>query len=336
MARAGNSAFAHMFKMPKLWSFPLRMAGALFGALVCMAASAMAGDQDTYQKALDSVGGRAALEAVLRVEARLSGINYEPMENVVVETPIHTSDDKLRILWEPGSNRFRRETVLETIFPFKGSWTYQEVFNGSAGILTGRDGFRPSAEKQLAAARIGADLKEFWLFNPQFLLAHARPVEGASSQGSSAAEITLSLPDRPTSWRVRLDRERMLPVRLSVTEQDPVFGPVEVTATFSDWRELDGIMTPFRVVKRVDGAWCVRKSAKRCSITRPAKAMPSSCPTNRRPRLWMPLSQAGAGTWRIGSCVAPPWPPRRTPISHIRSSFSKSPKACFKYSAAAS
>ncbi|GER08465.1 hypothetical protein GCM10007972_26300 [Iodidimonas muriae] len=254
MARTGNNAFAHMFKMSKLWSFPLRMAGTLFGALVCMGASAMAGDQDTYQKALDSVGGRAAIEAIAWVEARLTGFNYEPMENVVMETPIHTSDDKLRIVWEPGSNRFRRETVLETIFPFKGSWTYQEVFDGSAGILTGRDGFRPSAQKQLAPARIGADLKEFWLFNPQFLLAHARPVEGASSPESSTGDITLSLPDRPTEWRLRLDQGEMLPIRLSVTEQDPVFGPVEVTATYGDWRELDGIMTPFRVTKRVDGA----------------------------------------------------------------------------------
>lgn len=281
MARTESVDVAHTLKKPKQHPFPLHLVWAVVGMLLLMASPAIAEGQDGHQKALEALGGRSTIQAITRIEVRATGVNYEPMENVVVETPIHTSDDTVTMVWEPGTDRFRRETALHTIFPFKGSWEFKEIFDGSAGALTGRVGIRPSADNQLPPSRLGANLKEFWLLNPQFLLANATLARGAQSlPGSRSRDLALTLPDAQTEWTVRLDRETMLPATVSVSEHDPVFGLVDVTATFSDWRDVAGIKTPFRVTKRVDGVLVRQEIRQTVAYHTSAKSTEFNLPTD--------------------------------------------------------
>jgi|GEM_PF-1317608 len=237
--------------VPHAFSIGLCLVVALFFSL----SSASAEGRSVHDQTLQALGGLPALTAVKAVEIQGNGSNFEPFENVVSETPIHTSDDTTRVTWQPASGEFHREVDLRTAFPFPGHWDFVEIFDGTRGYRNGRDGFRPSAGGVLTPARIGATQKDIWLLNPQFLVAHAVAVsDGPGSTGADQYRLALKLPDAGTIWAVDLDHATMLPRRITVTETDPLLGQVKVTASYDDWRAVAGITTPFRIAKHVDGA----------------------------------------------------------------------------------
>jgi glyoxylase-like metal-dependent hydrolase (beta-lactamase superfamily II) len=52
-----------------------------------------------------------------------------------------------------------------------------------------------------------------------------------------------------------IDRKTSLPVRVEKIEYNPVLGDAVVGTTFSDWRPVDGLLLPMRMMWRIDERW---------------------------------------------------------------------------------
>lgn len=130
-----------------------RLAVAVIAVPIVLATSLAARKGLEQEQALQALGGRAALRAVTTVETTATGMNFEPMENVVIETPIHVSNDVITASWQPALRRFQRKTALHTVFAFAGRLDFTEIFDGTQAIRQGRDGFRPNTDGVMAPSR---------------------------------------------------------------------------------------------------------------------------------------------------------------------------------------
>lgn len=223
----------------------------LVGLLAFSPAAGAAEADALHQKALEALGGAERLAKVDAVRVSESAQNFEPFQHrASLGPPNHVSDTETDILWRPLEDKYRIDTALETFHPFNGEWRNLQVFDGRAGARTGNDGFRPSPDNTLAPARLAAETKHLWLKHPELLLAHAEEVTRLDDRavGGQAMPV-LQLLFRGSNWIVLLDPESFLPRQVETVEEDTVWGNVRHTYRLGDWREVDGVMMPYRLAQ---------------------------------------------------------------------------------------
>lgn len=187
------------------------------------------------------------------IKIQASGQRYEPLHNI---TPIgpsrHVSDYELSVIWSPSTHQAREDWRLKTIYPFDGDWSFSAVYDKQSGHRTGRDGFRPSTEGAVAAARNGAVFKDLWLSNPIILAAHADSLPATHSQHNGNPHVRQILSAHGTQWEVLIDKQSGHPMEISTRETDPLDGEVINKIVFSDWRDVSGIPFPFKLEQFID------------------------------------------------------------------------------------
>jgi len=161
----------------------------------------------------------------------------------------HASSYTAEARWEPGVSA-ELDWSLHTHYPFPADLTYTESLVAGPGdsTIVGVDGFRPTPEGPLPPARVAMRVKRLWMSTPALLLAGA---EGATPV--SGRPDALSFTALATVWTIQLDPTTGFPVRISTTEDDPVFGRVEVSMEYFSWVGVDGVFMPERLEYRVDG-----------------------------------------------------------------------------------
>lgn len=197
-----------------------------------------------------ALGGAARLGSVETVETRVTGSNFSRDYNLVPGGPPHyLSQDDLRILWRPRDGKFRIRTALSAFHPYEGTWDYAEAFDGSIATRGGPRDYRPGGDGALAAPYVGAALRRLALGNPQLVVAAAQDLRPAGSRRIGGRPTPLLLVEAfGDIWTLAVDPATHLPVSLEIREADGMFGEIVIRADYADWRAVEGIMTPFRVV----------------------------------------------------------------------------------------
>ncbi len=216
---------------------------ALLGLGVSQANAQQAPD---LTRLLDTSGNLSRVQEV-RWTAR--GDSFDPAQTIVAGSRSrHISSYSVEGSWHPGGDTNYRWT-LNIHYPFVSTWEYQESMDSSGnGEIEGADGFRPSAAGALPPARVGARAKYLSMTMPALVMSDARQVTPIPGQPNGYEFVAMD-----TQWRVHLDVATGVPMRLSTTENDPLFGTVETTMQYSDWRASDGVLMPGQLVYRVDG-----------------------------------------------------------------------------------
>jgi len=188
-----------------------------------------------------------SIENVRRLEWQATGDHFDPAQSVSVNgRGRHTSSYKLDASWNIGQG-INYQWELDTHYPFPSSYEYTEAIQpDGSGNFSGTDGYRPSATGAMVAARAGARMKFLWMSAPTLLLSQAENISALSGKPNSYQVKALD-----TDWTVQIDPKTLLPIELSTTEADPLFGEVLTSANYSSWQNIDGVMVPARIEYRV-------------------------------------------------------------------------------------
>lgn len=234
----------------------MKILGRVFCLLVSIAFFAAAGpgltaERGLVEKVIDALGGEDRLRAVKSVKITSSSINFGSMTSYAVDAPpIHLSDGEDEILWEPRSQRFRLHSKLKAIVPFPSDFDFEEAFDGTYATRRGPKDYRRSDDPALPGAYLGARHKRLQLDNPHWQLRRMSSVGRRSTYGKKMYVLELG---QDNSWEMLVDPDSMLPHSMKVEEIDGLHGTVALEIRYSDWREVDGIMMPYRIEEITGG-----------------------------------------------------------------------------------
>ena len=243
-----------------------------------------------------------AVENLERLEWQATGQHFEPGQTVVAGVGArHTSSYTLQGTWEP-SGEASYDWVLSTHYPFPSEWRYSETFASSGvGSVDGADGFRPRRTGEMAPARVAARSKFLWMSVPALLLTEASDITPIPGQPNSFRFVALD-----TSWVVNLDAESGLPLRLSTTADDPIFGPVQSSAHYSSWQDVGSVVVPAQLEYRVDGDIIRREQRNEfTAVMGGARDRPSYTVARSEPMFVRGWDRAHSYIRRIALAVAP-------------------------------
>ncbi len=195
---------------------------------------------------LDSSG---ALNQLEEVRWKATGEMFDPAQTLVAGSRSrHINSYRLEASWRAGEDT-EYEWELSIHYPFPSTLNYSESMTAAgSGEIDGIDGFRPSVAGPLPPARVGARAKLLIMTMPALLMENAENVTAVRGQPNSYDFTALS-----TRWRVHLETAAGVPTRLSTTENDPLFGTVESTMHYADWRSIESVSMPMQLEYRVDG-----------------------------------------------------------------------------------
>ncbi len=223
-----------------------------------IAAPGLAAKEGLAEKVIAAMGGRERLEAVQAIRSTSHSINFGDMTSYAVGAPpIHLSDGEETALWEPTSGRFRIHARLQALVPFPRSFDFQEAYDGTHATRAGPRDFRPGTGPYLPGVYLGARLKRLWLDHPQWLIALADRIAATGGSVTENGKTYRSLKIRALGddWYASIDPDTFLPRSVTFHEMDALRGGKgRIEVRYSDWREVDGIMMPYRIEETVFGA----------------------------------------------------------------------------------
>lgn len=216
------------------------------------------------QKVIKALGGLEKLQTVQVVRTSANNMNFGTMNTTSAGgPPLHLSDNQDVVLWEPLTQRFKVHSRLSALVPFPGGFDFEEAFDGTYGSRSGLKDFRPGKGPALPDVFLGARLKRLWLDHPQWLFLKATKVTPAGERWIDDKPMpVLNLIALDESWEMSIDPETFLPHSLTVVEEDGLEGKVLILVRYGDWRDVNGIMVPFRI-EEITGGSISRREIRR-------------------------------------------------------------------------
>ena len=199
------------------------------------AASAQTAD-DVIEKSIVASGGREALEKV--TSRATSG-------TMTVTTPGGEISGTIEVL-NQAPNKVQTVITLDLSAMGAGMMTIDQRFDGTNGYATNSmQGDTPVTSSQV-------DLWRNAIFPSPFLDYKERGTKieltGKEKIGDSDAYALLITPAKGPTTRLWLDATTYQPVKTVTTVETAEVGPVEQTIVLSDFREVDGLKVPFKLV----------------------------------------------------------------------------------------
>jgi len=211
--------------------------GALLTTFVLMgaAASAQTAD-DIIEKGIVAGGGR---EALAKVTSRVT------TGTMTVSTPGGDIVGTIEIL-NQAPNKTQTVITLDLSAMGAGKMTIDQRFDGTNGYASNSmQGETPVTSSQI-------DTQRNAIFPSPFLDYKERGTKieltGKEKIGDKDAYVLLVTPAKGPASRLWVDATTYLPVKTTTTVETAEAGTVEQTILLSDFRQVDGLTVPFKVV----------------------------------------------------------------------------------------
>jgi len=211
--------------------------GVLLTAFVLMSAAASAQTADEIiEKGIVASGGR---EALAKVTSRAT------TGTMTVSTPGGDIPGTIEVL-NQAPNKVQTVLKLDLSAMGAGMMTIEQRFDGTNGYATNSmQGETPLTSSQL-------DTWRNTIFPSPFLDYKERGTKieltGKEKIGETDVYALLITPAKGPATRLWMDAATYQPVKSVTTVETAEVGPVEQTVVLSDFREVDGIKTPFKLV----------------------------------------------------------------------------------------
>jgi outer membrane lipoprotein-sorting protein len=203
--------------------------------LISAAASAQSAD-DIIEKGIVASGGREAL-AKLTSQATTG--------TMTVSTPGGEITGTIEVL-NQAPNKVQTLITLDLSAVGAGTMTIDQRFDGTNGYATNSmQGETPVTSSQL-------DIWRNTIFPSPFLDYKERGTKieltGKEKIGNTDVYALLITPAKGPTTRLWMDATTYQPVKSLTTVETAEMGPVEQTMALSDFRDVDGIKVPFKLV----------------------------------------------------------------------------------------
>jgi glyoxylase-like metal-dependent hydrolase (beta-lactamase superfamily II)/ketosteroid isomerase-like protein len=200
-----------------------------------------------------AMGGRDRVLAVRTLVLEGTGENYNLGQNTSPEAalPVYAVTEFRRTI-DLANKRWRHEQVREPRFP-TGNTAAQRQRIGFDSVAFD---ILPDGTMQRAAGRADIDRANELLYYPigflQMALAPgAESIEESSEGGMRHVRLNIG----GNTFAITINQGTKLPARIEKMMDNSTLGDVILATEFSDWREVDGLKLPMRIVQRLDGRW---------------------------------------------------------------------------------
>ncbi len=234
-------------------------------AVAC--ATGPSGEQDLVNKAVNALGGEAALSQLktIAIAGNVKVWEYESSYRPV-DKPRDSAEAKFRIQRDLASGSARIDwdrTVLRTPRPVRQ--TYSEILAGGIGYVHGIDSqvrtefslkSNPPGHP-MSAARASITQRELVRQSPRLLLemkVNPRSVKAIGAQTADGRQLPAVQYDvRNWSFIVMFDPQSGLPSRIRTRDFDPIQGDSNYDLVLGDWRNVGGLRIAHRLAYQLNG-----------------------------------------------------------------------------------
>ena len=195
----------------------------------------MAQGKVLFARSVEATGGRAAFKSVQRVRQKGTMKVMTPQGEMNIATEIMVSP--------PNKMRVTSQTPMGEIV---------QILNGEKAWMITPMGIQPAPPqvKTSMVENIWQDL--VYLYGQAGAEGLTVQHIGQEDLEGKTAEVLMITPPGLTGFRLYLDATTMLPFKKIVQAMSPQ-GPMEIEETFSDFREVDGMMLPFKSTTKRNG-----------------------------------------------------------------------------------
>lgn len=200
-----------------------------------------------------AMGGRDRVLSVRTLLLAGTGEQYSLGQNMSPEAaPPIFAVTELRRSIDFANRRWRHEQSREPRFP-TGNTALQRTRLGYDSVAYD---ILADGTVRRAAARADAARANELLYHPiGFLQVALAPGTELTEERSRGDLRHVRMNAGGNKLAIFIDRRTSLPVRIEKIEYHPVLGDVVFGTTFSDWRTVDGLRLPMRMVWRIDERW---------------------------------------------------------------------------------
>lgn len=211
-------------------------------------------------QAVEAMGGLDALRAITNERIAAHGERYFPLQGAAYGQPRHLSTFDYVRTAEYDADRLHIDHDHQHRYLYDGRYQFTEVVDGTAGYVSGKDGYYPSApESAMYSSRVTSNLEHARLVSPLRLLREAisdpsRVVDRGSREVDGRRYLVLAVGgpgEQPTE--LLIDPRTHLPVSAQRWADNPPLGDTLIEARYSDYRPVSGVQVPYRVELREGG-----------------------------------------------------------------------------------
>ena len=232
----------------------------LLAAALILAAPSIAADaaaQRPGRHALldvaDAMGGRERILSIRTLVLEGAGENYNLGQNAAPDAPLlHFAVTGFRRSVDFDTRRWRQEQTREPRFP-----------SGNPGAQRQRFGYDivaydilPDSSIRRASARADVDRANELVYHPIGFLQVALGLDAElTEEGMRGSLRHVRMNVGGNKFSIFIDPRTLLPARIEKFVYHPTLGDAILATELSDWREIEGIRHPMRIVSELDGRW---------------------------------------------------------------------------------
>jgi glyoxylase-like metal-dependent hydrolase (beta-lactamase superfamily II) len=230
---------------------------ALLTVLAALLLAPNAGAQRPGRPLLDEVaqamGGRERVLSVRTLILEGTGENYNLGQNVSPQAPLPVyAVTEFRRTIDFANRRWRHEQSRVPRFP-TGNTAAQRQRIGYDGVAFD---ILADGTVRRAAGRADVDRANELLNDPIGFLQVALTPRTELTEERARGELRhVRMNAAGDKFAIFVDRRTRLPARIEKIVYHPVLGDAILATELSDWRQVDGLMLPMRIVQRLDARW---------------------------------------------------------------------------------
>lgn len=221
--------------------------------LLASAAWAQRPGKPLIEQVAQAMGGRERILAVRTLVLEGTGEQYSLGQNMSPQAapPVFAVTEFRRSI-DLANRRWRHEQSREPRFP-TGNTAAQRARLGYDSVAFN---ILADGTVQRAAGRADAERANELLYHPiGFLQIALAPGTELTEERSRGDLRHVRMNAGGNKFAIFIDRRTSLPVRIEKIEYHSVLGDAVFGTTFSDWRTVDGLQLPMRMVWRIDERW---------------------------------------------------------------------------------
>ncbi len=213
--------------------------------------------QDLVNRALEAMGGGAALSGMRTMQLRATMKQWEPEQSFFAGGEAKfAADSDFDLQMDFGAGAARVDWVRNLVYPGKRTFRFSEIVTPDAGYVAGIDSntrIRQNRESTppghaMSSLRLAATQRELQRASPRLLL-DMRDNPGNLSAARDVEVDGVTHPAVNYRWRgqmftVMFDAQTGLPARIRTLDYDNINGDSNYDLVLSDWRVYNGVRLP--------------------------------------------------------------------------------------------